>query len=107
MSAAKPPIPPVFVVNTGRCGSTLMSRMLALHPAILSISEFLAALTSEALTADRLDGEAFWRRALAADRGGSWPSAAGMVTGACTVSDAGLKRAGITRAQLGCSRPAS
>ena len=46
-------------------------------------------------------------RALAADRGGSWPSAAGMVTGACTVSDAGLKRAGITRAQLGCSRPAS
>ena len=61
MSAAKPPIPPVFVVNTGRCGSTLMSRMLALHPAILSISEFLAALTSEALTADRLDGEAFWR----------------------------------------------
>ena len=46
-------------------------------------------------------------RALAADRGGAWPSDAGMVTGACTVSDAGLKRAGITRAQLGCSRPAA
>jgi hypothetical protein len=46
-------------------------------------------------------------RALAADRGGAWPSNAGMVTGACSVSDAGLKRAGITRAQLGCSRPAS
>ena len=44
-------------------------------------------------------------RRLAADRGGAWPSTQGMVVGSCTVSDAGLKRAGITRAQLGCSRP--
>lgn len=44
-------------------------------------------------------------RALAADRGGAWPSTAGLVTGSCVVSDAGLKRAGITRAQLACSRP--
>lgn len=46
-------------------------------------------------------------RTLAADRSGAWPSNAGMVTGACTVSDAGLERAGITRAQLGCSLPAT
>ncbi len=42
-------------------------------------------------------------RSLAADRAGAWPSSAGLVTGACTVSDGGLQRAGIERGQLACS----
>lgn len=32
---------PVFVVGTGRCGSTLLSNCLGSHPDILSLSEFL------------------------------------------------------------------
>ncbi|TMB86960.1 MAG: tetratricopeptide repeat protein [Chloroflexi bacterium] len=35
---------PVFVVSSGRCGSTLVSNMLRLHPDILSLSEFLIML---------------------------------------------------------------
>lgn len=35
---------PVFVVSTGRCGSTLVSNALRLNPAVLSISEFLSSL---------------------------------------------------------------
>lgn len=36
---------PVFVVaSTGRCGSTLLSDVLALHPQVLSVSEFLVPL---------------------------------------------------------------
>jgi putative sulfotransferase len=36
---------PVFVVSSGRCGSTLVSNMLRLHPEILSLSEFMIMLT--------------------------------------------------------------
>ncbi len=32
-----------FVVGSGRCGSTLLGSMLALHPDVLSLSEFFAA----------------------------------------------------------------
>jgi hypothetical protein len=32
--------PGVFVVSTGRCGSTMLSNMLRLNPGILSLSEF-------------------------------------------------------------------
>jgi hypothetical protein len=33
-----------FIVGTGRCGSTLLSRMLALHPDVCSIFEFFTGL---------------------------------------------------------------
>jgi len=33
--------PPVFVVSSGRCGSTLVSNMLRLNPKILSLSEWI------------------------------------------------------------------
>lgn len=46
-------------------------------------------------------------RALAKDKSGEWPTTDGIVTGSCQVSDAGLKRAGITRAQLACTAPLS
>jgi hypothetical protein len=35
---------PVFVVSSGRCGSTLVSNMLRLHPDVLSLSEFIIML---------------------------------------------------------------
>lgn len=38
-------IPPVFIVGTGRCGSTMLSNMLREHPDVLSLSEFLVAVT--------------------------------------------------------------
>jgi hypothetical protein len=36
---------PVFVVGTGRCGSTLVSNMLREHPRILSLSEWFSFIT--------------------------------------------------------------
>ncbi len=38
-------IPPVFVVGTGRCGSTMLSNMLREHPAVLSLSECFTFVT--------------------------------------------------------------
>ena len=53
---------PVFVVSTGRCGSTLLSAMLRLHPQILSVSEFFAYLGPGGVRAPRVSGEAAFRR---------------------------------------------
>jgi putative sulfotransferase len=53
---------PVFVVTTGRTGSTLLSNMLKNHPEICSLSEVLASLTSRALSDRVLDGTAFLGR---------------------------------------------
>lgn len=53
-----------FIVSTGRCGSTLLSNLLATHPAVLSLSELFAMLQSESLgafPADELDGAEMWR----------------------------------------------
>jgi len=50
----------IFVVSTGRCGSTLLSSMLALHPAVLSLSEVFMAINTRAFVYDRLDGRTFW-----------------------------------------------
>jgi hypothetical protein len=36
---------PVFIVGTGRCGSTLLSDMLRRHPGVLSLSEFFSIVS--------------------------------------------------------------
>jgi hypothetical protein len=43
-------------------------------------------------------------RTLAKNEGGTWPSDEGAVHASCVISDAGLKRAGITRGALACSK---
>ena len=53
---------PVFVVGTGRCGSTLLSAMVRRHPRILSVSEFFAYLGPGAVRAPRVTGAAAFRR---------------------------------------------
>ena len=47
-----------FIVGTGRCGSTLLSRMLAESPHLLSLSEFFNGLDmSERFAPEPIDGE--------------------------------------------------
>ena len=47
-----------FIVGTGRCGSTLLSRMLAESPHLLSLSEFFNGLDmSKRFAPDPIDGE--------------------------------------------------
>jgi len=59
--------PSIFIVGTGRCGSTMLSNMLREHPKILSISEFfpyavdIGGRVSQAFTKDLIDGKAFWQ----------------------------------------------
>jgi len=49
-----------FIVGTGRCGSTLLSRMLALHPDVCSIFEFFTGLDWGGRFAEGpVDGAAF------------------------------------------------
>jgi hypothetical protein len=40
------PVPLTFVVNSGRCGSTMLSRILQTHPDVLSASEYLNTMRS-------------------------------------------------------------
>lgn len=52
-----------FIVGTGRCGSTMLSRVLQAHPDVLSMNEFFTSLASKGDSAflDRaLDGPDFW-----------------------------------------------
>ncbi|HKP62229.1 MAG TPA: sulfotransferase [Polyangiales bacterium] len=52
-----------FVVGTGRCGSTLLSNLLDLHPEVLSISEFFSVLSGGAdLSTLTASGSEFWER---------------------------------------------
>lgn len=56
---------PVFVVGTGRCGSTMLSNMLREHSHVLSLSEFFAFVIAinhlrETLYSGSIDGRKFW-----------------------------------------------
>jgi len=57
---------PVFVVGTGRCGSTLLSACLAAHPQVLSLSELFVFATDlggripQAFPEGEVSGEAVW-----------------------------------------------
>ena len=53
-------IPPVFVLSTGRCGSTMVSKLLNLHPRILSLSELYAFTGLTAFAGKRRSGEWMW-----------------------------------------------
>jgi putative sulfotransferase len=49
-----------FIVGTGRCGSTLLSRMLAEHPGALSISELFNGIDmSLRFSPEAIDGERY------------------------------------------------
>ena len=56
----------VFVVGTGRCGSTLVSNLLNAHSEVTSISEFFAFVTdlgarlAQTFPADPVSGEELW-----------------------------------------------
>lgn len=58
---------PVIVVGTGRCGSTLLSSMLGVHPEVLSVSELfsfvtdLGGLIEQAFPSKPISGAQFWR----------------------------------------------
>jgi len=53
---------PLFIVGTGRCGSTMLSNIVRRHPDMLSLSEFFTSLGSRAFLGRRLTGEAVFRR---------------------------------------------
>ncbi|HTV86828.1 MAG TPA: sulfotransferase [Dyella sp.] len=51
---------PLFIVSTGRSGSTMLSDLLLLHPDVLSLSELFNALHPLGFAEDRIDGAGFW-----------------------------------------------
>jgi hypothetical protein len=57
-----PARPLIFVVGTGRTGSTVLSRIFRLHPDILSINElFVSVGPVKSLPEKPLDGAEFWQ----------------------------------------------
>jgi hypothetical protein len=58
-----------FIVGSGRCGSTLMTKLLRRHPDVLSVSEFFAALTvrRDAIPTGDIDGAGLWHILAAQD----------------------------------------
>ncbi len=53
-------VPPVFVLSTGRCGSTMISDVLNLHPRVLSLSEFVAYTGIRTFRFRRASGDRMW-----------------------------------------------
>jgi hypothetical protein len=56
----RPPQDPLFIVSTGRSGSTMLSELLSLHPGVLSISELFNALHPLGFRQDPISGPDFW-----------------------------------------------
>ena len=54
-------ISPVLVLSTGRCGSTMISNVLNLHPSILSLSELFAFIGFQVMFRTHLDGKGLWK----------------------------------------------
>ena len=54
------PQTPLFIVSTGRSGSTMLSDLLSLHPHILSLSELFNALHPLGFQRDPIDGASLW-----------------------------------------------
>ena len=54
------PQTPLFIVSTGRSGSTMLSDLLALHPDVLSLSELFNALHPLGFRKDPIDGPDLW-----------------------------------------------
>ena len=58
----------IFVIGTGRCGSTLVSNILRQHPKIASLSEFFSFVTDlgceigQSFPGGEVDGEWLWQR---------------------------------------------
>jgi hypothetical protein len=52
---------PLFIVSTGRCGSTLLSSVLQLHPQVCSLSELFTSISRESFALDLADGPTLWR----------------------------------------------
>ena len=55
-------IPPVFILSTGRCGSTMVSNILNRHPQVLSLSEFISYIGVRSLSRRRPAGDWMWDR---------------------------------------------
>ena len=55
-------IPPVLVLSSGRCGSTMLSGMLNRHPRVLSLSEFFTYVNVDSWCRHALrTGDQMWR----------------------------------------------
>ena len=61
VTPAAPPLPPVFVLSTGRCGSTMVSNILNQHPEVLSLSEFFSYVGAAVLRRRRVSGAKIWQ----------------------------------------------
>ena len=59
---SRPPrtIPPVLILSTGRCGSTMVSNVLNRHPRVLSLSEFFSFVGMRPFRRRRLSGDRMW-----------------------------------------------
>ena len=56
-----PSIPPVLLLGTGRCGSTMVSNLLKAHPRVLSLSEFFSYVGMDAFHLRNPTGERIWQ----------------------------------------------